>query len=161
MAKSAYDIAPEATYVQAAHTALRHQLRELMENLPGTRAGDDIEALHDMRVASRRLRAALSVLAAAFPEKQLRTVEQQVSKITDALGTVRDADVLIEFVTQARESALESDRVGIDVFLEHLKHQRDHDRVVLVKALNKLEAGRFQSDFQALLGDTDQEANDG
>jgi CHAD domain-containing protein len=158
MAKSAYDIAPDATYVQAAHAALRHQLGELMDNLPGTRAGDDIEALHDMRVASRRLRAAMSVFAAAFPPQPFRHVERQVSGVTDALGVVRDADVLIEFVTHARETAPDADRVGIEAFLEHLKEQRDRDRVALVKALDKLEKGSFRTDFHALLAageDTD------
>ena len=52
-----YDIAPGATYREAAQTSLRHQFDTMMHNLPGTRAGDDIEALHDMRVASRRLRS--------------------------------------------------------------------------------------------------------
>ncbi len=160
MAKSAYDIAPDATYVQAAHAALRHQWGELMENLPGTRAGDDIEALHDMRVASRRLRAAMSVFAATFPKKPFRAVEKQVSGVTDALGVVRDADVLIEFVTHARDAAPEADRVGIEAFLGHLQNQRDRDRVALVKALNKLEAGSFQADFHALLG-PEPESEDG
>ena len=121
MAKSAYDIAPDATYVQAAHTAIRQQLQELMDNLPGTRQGDDVEALHDMRVASRRLRAALSVFAAAFPPKPFLALEKQVARVTDSLGVVRDADVLIEFVTQARDAAPESERVGIDAYLDHLK----------------------------------------
>ncbi|MBV9850721.1 MAG: CHAD domain-containing protein [Armatimonadetes bacterium] len=151
MAKSAYDIAADATYAQAAHTAIRHQLHEMMDNLPGTRAGDDIEALHDMRVASRRLRAALSVFAAAFPPKPFRALEKRVARITDALGVVRDADVLIEFVTQARDAASESERVGVDAFLEHLTNQREQDRVALVKALNKLENSSFLKDFDALL----------
>lgn len=151
MAKSSYDIAPDATYVQAAHSAIRHQLRELIDNLSGTRQGDDIEALHDMRVASRRLRAALSVFADAFPAKPFQAIEKQVARITDSLGVVRDADVLIEFVTAARDTALESERVGIDAYLDHLKKQRDHDRLALVKALDKLEHSSFQHDFHALL----------
>ena len=159
MAKSSYDITADATYVQAAHTSLRHQLHELMENLPGTRAGDDPEALHDMRVASRRLRAAVSVFAAAFPPKPFQALEKQVAGVTDALGVVRDADVLIEFVTQARAGATESERVGIDAFLDHLKKQRDHGRGDLVKALDKLEAGSFQRDFHALLDQGQEDAN--
>ena len=152
MAKSTYDITPDATYVQAAHAALRHQLQELMDNLPGTRAGDDIEALHDMRVASRRLRAAMSVFAAAFPEKPFKVVEKRVSGVTDALSVVRDADVLIEFVTKAGKTASEADRVGIEAFLDHLQSQRDRDRVALVRSLDRLEASSFQSEFHTLLG---------
>lgn len=159
MAKSLYDITPDATYVQAAHAALRHQLHEMMDNLPGTRAGDDIEALHDMRVASRRLRAAMSVFGAAFPEKLFLSLEKQAARATDALGAVRDADVLIEFVTQSRDQAPPSERVGIDAFLDHLQRQRERDRVALVKALDKLEGGPFVRDFHALLGETQETIN--
>ena len=159
MSKSDYDILPDATYVQAAHAALRHQLHELMDNLPGTRQGDDPEALHDMRVASRRLRAALSVFAAAFPPKPFKAVEKQVSAVTDALGAVRDADVLLEFMTQARDKAVEADRVGIDAFLQHMRQQRDHDRVILVKSLDRLEQSTFQQEFHALLDASEETAH--
>ncbi|HVX29175.1 MAG TPA: CYTH domain-containing protein, partial [Nitrolancea sp.] len=46
---------------EIAYTTLWQQLVEVLRNEPGTRLGDDVEALHDMRVAVRRLRAALSL----------------------------------------------------------------------------------------------------
>ena len=154
MAKSAYDIAPDATFVEAAHTSLRQQLHEMMFNLDGTRQGDDIEALHDMRVASRRLRAALSVFAAAFPPKPFALIEKEVAKTTDALGAVRDGDVQIEFMQSAIDAAPESEKVGLLAFTDHLKHERDRERVLLVKELNRLEKSAFLKDFGKLLGDT-------
>lgn len=154
MAKSPYDIKTDATFSEAAHTAIRKQLEELLDNLPGTRAGDNIEALHDMRVASRRLRVALSVFADVFPAKQFDPLEKQVAKVTDALGAVRDADVLIEFMQSARDQSPESGRVGLDVFLDHLQKGRHAERVHLVKALDQLEKGRFRRDFEAMLNPT-------
>lgn len=151
MAKSPYDIAPNASFAQAASTSLRQQLNELLHNLPGTRAGDDVEALHDMRVASRRLRSALSVFAEAYPARQFAPLEKQVAKVTDALGAVRDADVLIEFIQSQRENAPESARVGLDAFLEHLHKGRDAERVHLVRALDTLEKSHFRKDFDAML----------
>jgi len=153
MAKSAYDIAPDATFTEAAHTSLRQQLEEMMSNLDGTRAGDDIEALHDMRVALRRLRAALSVFAAAFPPKPFAVTEKEVSRVTDALGTVRDADVQIEFMQSVEEKAPESEKVGLHAFVEHLQRGRDRERIVLVKELNRLEKSDFRKDFDTLLGE--------
>ncbi len=155
MAKSPYDIAPTASFAQAASASLRQQLNELLRHLPGTYAGDDVEALHDMRVASRRLRAALSVFAQAYPARQFQPLENQVAKVTDALGAVRDADVLIEFMQSRREGASESARVGLDSFLEHLHKGRDAERVHLVKALDALEKSRFRKDFQAMLDAAD------
>jgi len=153
MAKSAYDIAPEATFIEAAHTSLRQQLDEMMSNLEGTRAGDDIEALHDMRVASRRLRAALSVFAAAFPPKPFGVVEKEVARVTDALGAVRDADVQIEFMQGIEASAPESEKVGLRAFVDYLQKGRDKERVLLIKELNRLEKSDFRKDFGRLLGE--------
>ena len=152
MAKSAYDIAPDATFLEAAHTSIRQQLGEMMDNLEGTRRGEDIEALHDMRVASRRLRAALSVFAAAFPPKPFAVTEKEVAKTTDALGAVRDSDVQIEFMEAAISAAPESEKVGLRAFLAHLKSERDRERVLLVKELNRLEKSAFLKDFHKLLG---------
>lgn len=156
MAKSAYDIAPDATFIEAAHTALRQQLHEMMSNLDGTRTGDDIEALHDMRVASRRLRAALSVFVAAFPPRPFAAIEKEVAKTTDALGAVRDGDVQIEFMEAAIEKAPESEKVGLRAFCDHLQKERDRERVLLVKELNRLEKSGFLKDFGRLLGDEDE-----
>ena len=153
MAKSAYDIAPEATFIEAAHTSLRQQLLEMMSHLGGTRRGDDIEALHDMRVASRRLRAALSVFAAAFPPKPFLALEKEVAKTTDALGAVRDSDVQIEFMQSVADAAPESEKIGLLAFVSHLQSERDKQRVLLVKELNRLEKSAFVKDFGKLLGD--------
>jgi CHAD domain-containing protein len=153
MAKSAYDIAPDATFLEAAHTSLRQQLLEMMSHLHGTRQGDDIEALHDMRVASRRLRAALSVFAAAFPPKPFTAIEKEVAKTTDALGAVRDSDVQIEFMQAAVDAAPESEKVGLLALVSHLQSERDAQRVLLVKELNRLEKSAFVKDFGKLLGD--------
>lgn len=151
MAKSAYDIAPEATFLEAAHTSLRQQCDEMMSHLEGTRRGDDIEALHDMRVASRRLRAALSVFAAAFAPKPFAAIEKEVAKTTDALGAVRDSDVQIEFMESVIGTASESEKVGLRAFAEHLGRERDRERVLLVKELGRLEKSGFVKDFGKLL----------
>jgi CHAD domain-containing protein len=151
MAKSPYNITPDATFKDAATTAIRFQLDEMLRNLPGTRAGDDIEALHDMRVASRRLRAALSVFVDVFPPKKFAALEKEVARVTDALGAVRDADVQIEFMEHTRDDAPESGRVGLDALIAHLRYHRDAERIHLVKALNTLEKSRFKRDFDSLL----------
>ena len=56
----------------------------------------DIERVHDMRVATRRLRAAMEVFAACFPAKEHRRLLKEVKRLADALGERRDPDVAIE-----------------------------------------------------------------
>ena len=56
----------------------------------------DIERVHDMRVATRRLRAAMEVFAACFPAKEHSEAAQGGQALADALGERRDPDVAIE-----------------------------------------------------------------
>jgi CHAD domain-containing protein len=78
------------------------RLLPLLDNfekeIGGVGEGADIEYIHRMRVASRRLRAALPLFEPCFPRKQYRTFTSELRKVTRALGEARDADVQIEFL---------------------------------------------------------------
>ena len=94
------DLGP--TEVTPTSSAGRPRLRRLRRNLavllarePGTRLGEDIEELHDMRVATRRLRAAIDFFGEVLPVRA-RTLRAELSWLADVLGGVRDLDVQIE-----------------------------------------------------------------
>ncbi len=146
MIKSPYGIESGVTFDEAARVAIKSQVDALMLNLEGTIKGDDIEALHDMRVASRRLRAAMSVFAPAFPARQFNALEKEVARVTDALGEVRDSDVLIEFIEETIAHAPESEKVGLQSFRSHLVDVRDVQRTVMNKELNRLSKGGVSKD---------------
>jgi CHAD domain-containing protein len=69
--------------------------------IAGVKEAQDIEYIHRMRVASRRLRAALPLFQACFPDKQYAKWMQEITKITRALGDARDADVQIAFLQKS------------------------------------------------------------
>ena len=62
----------------------------------GTRSGEDIEDLHRMRVATRRMRAAWRVFDGAYRRKVQRRYVRELRAHRRALGEVRDIDVLLE-----------------------------------------------------------------
>jgi CHAD domain-containing protein len=68
--------------------------------IEGVKTGEDIEYIHRMRVASRRLRAALPLFASCFPEKKYQQWIEEVRTVTRALGEARDTDVQIAFLTK-------------------------------------------------------------
>jgi CHAD domain-containing protein len=156
MLKSPYKIDLGATFSEAAVESLSTQLEELFKNLEGTLDGD-VDALHDMRVASRRLRAAMSVFESAFPPKLFRPLEREAARVTDALGEVRDADVQIEYLTKVRDRAAEAEKVGVDALIEHLTAERERHRKELVKEVEKLARSSFRKDFEHML-DAEREA---
>ncbi|WP_292368094.1 CHAD domain-containing protein [Methanoregula sp. UBA64] len=73
-------------------------LDAFLSELGPARSADDPEAVHRLRVASRRLRAALPLFSSCFPEKDLHQGIRGIKECTRALGAARDTDVRIAFL---------------------------------------------------------------
>jgi CHAD domain-containing protein len=86
---------------EVAYAIMRKQFHAMLTNEPGTRLGDDIEALHDMRVATRRLRAAMSAFE-PFLSPRMQPFREQLGWVAGALGEVRDLDVQLERMEEWR-----------------------------------------------------------
>jgi CHAD domain-containing protein len=88
----------EESFARAAARTIEVRAAEVFEHSPGVLAIDDPERVHDMRVATRRLRAAMEVFEPCFPRKRFRKTLREVKALADALGARRDPDVQIEFL---------------------------------------------------------------
>jgi len=86
-------VRPAAAVAAARRAALREALDQVLANIPGTLTGKDPEYLHQMRVGTRRLRAALRVYRGTMQRKDKRALLRTLRKIADASGPARDWDV--------------------------------------------------------------------
>jgi CHAD domain-containing protein len=77
---------------ELAFAVIRRQVAVLRDKEPGTRLGEDPEELHDMRVATRRLRAALDLFESVLPARA-RALRHELGWLAGLLGVVRDLDV--------------------------------------------------------------------
>jgi triphosphatase len=93
-------VSESSTMGDLGFAVLRRQLAVLREKEPGTRLGEDVEELHDMRVATRRLRAALALFSAVLPVRA-QTFRQELGWLAGVLGDVRDLDVQLEGLADA------------------------------------------------------------
>ena len=75
-------------------------LEAFAKEVDGVRAAKDIEYIHRMRVASRRLRAALPLFSSCYPQKNYNRWSEEIKEITRALGEARDTDVQIAYLTK-------------------------------------------------------------
>jgi CHAD domain-containing protein len=78
-------------------------LDAFVQEIPGVRESRDPEHIHRMRVASRRLRAALPLFRSCFLEKQYRIWIREIAKVTRSLGEARDTDVQIAFLEKLQK----------------------------------------------------------
>lgn len=125
----------------AAAESIGERLEKVRSRMSGVLQNTDIEDVHQMRVASRRLRVALRLFAPALPARQAATWGKAIRRVTRALGAARDLDVQHEFVQSLRE--LQTDRTvlpGLDRLLLRLQQQRDTQQHRVAKAIARLEA---------------------
>jgi CHAD domain-containing protein len=152
MAKAAeVKLDPALPFAEAAKRVVAVRARELFEHSANVLDTDDIERVHDMRVASRRLRAALEVFAAAFPSKAYKPVLRDVKRIADALGERRDPDVHIAHFSAVRERLGPADQPGVDLLLDRLRREQAHGNDVLAAELERMRATDLEGRLCALV----------
>ncbi len=100
---------------------MTYHFAEMLRHEEGTRLGEDIEALHDMRVATRRLRAAFEVFGPAFDKQTLKVHLAGLRMTGRTLGAVRDMDVFMEKAQKYLQTLPEARQSGLDPLLEHWK----------------------------------------
>ena len=140
------EIDPGMTIRAVALAVLRRHFSTMLAKEPGTRLGDDIEELHDMRVASRRLRAALALFGEALPETVL-ALRDELAWIGRELGAVRDLDVQLEQLESWIESAAPEDRRPLEALRAVLEAQRAGARRELLVALDSRRYDSFVRRF--------------
>src|SRR3954471_2306357 len=140
MAK-ADDIAttPWEPYARAAARIVRVRADELFRHADGVLDTSDIERVHDMRVASRRLRAVLEIFAACFPPAEFKRVLNDVKDLADALGERRDPDVHIDALTAFADAIASGQRPGVERLVEEQRSRQTHGNEVLAAALERVE----------------------
>ncbi|HUC08636.1 MAG TPA: CHAD domain-containing protein [Solirubrobacterales bacterium] len=111
----------EASFSQAAARVVKVRSKEVFKHSEGVLDLADVERVHDMRVATRRLRAALEVFEPCFPEKRHRKALKKVRALADALGERRDADVEIALLEGLLDEASKADRGALLDLIEELR----------------------------------------
>src|ERR671915_156230 len=117
MAKAAdVPLHAEMPFAEAAALTVDVRAEELWEHSANVLDTSDIERVHDMRVATRRLRAVLEIFAPCFPRDEHRAVLREVKALADALGPRRDPDVQLAALEKLEEAMGPDERPGIELF---------------------------------------------
>ena len=134
-----------------ARTLLKY-LNTMMGTIDGVRQNKDIECLHRMRVASRRLRSLLPLFSDCLPPKQRTRWRKQLRRVTRALGKVRDADVQIACLQEALDACSDDrQRPGLERLLLRFQQQRQAMQAPLVSTLERLASRRHISRMEMAL----------
>ena len=136
---------------EAAGAGVRKALTERFDEMYALRRTalkwKDPEGVHSMRVASRRLRSALSDFAPYMSKRRVSSALKEIRTIADALGEVRDQDVALIALEELLKEAPHEFSKTLQQFIEARKEVRDGARQELKKVLIKERLKNLQTDF--------------
>ncbi len=123
-----------AEWVKLQGLALR-QLDRFMSLEPKVLRGEDPEAIHDMRVASRRLQQVLDLIYPPPAPREVRRLRRRIRRCRRVLGQVRNCDVLLQRVEKSLANKRNSQHAIWEIARDYLEARRSES---FDKALGKL-----------------------
>jgi len=125
-----------ADFLSGIEKVLQSRFQEMCDYYSAALDFSDIKGVHDMRVASRRLRSALKMFSPFIKKTPLKKVEKELKQIADALGEVRDQDVAITTLEKMQnEAEREEIKRGIKTVIESHNAIREQARTALIETI--------------------------
>jgi CHAD domain-containing protein len=127
--------AESRTFREAAARSIAIRSEEVFEHADDVLDVTDIARVHDMRVATRRLRAALEVYAICFPRREHKRALKEVKALADALGERRVRDVAIAEFEKVAKALTNAERPGIASLVDELRAEQARANEVVAAAV--------------------------
>ena len=144
-------LTPDDTLAEAARKTFRFHLLAALSHEEGTRQGTDPEELHDMRVATRRMRTAGRVFEGYVDPKAVKSFYKALRRTGRTLGAVRDLDVFRDKVQPYLDGLPPQRAHELDSLLAAWQARRDEARAELLAYLDSDKYRRFADDFSRYL----------
>jgi CHAD domain-containing protein len=150
---------PEMQSEAVARHIQLHLLDTVESNIPGTRDDLDSEFLHDLRVAVRRARSALTQIKGVFPEDVVERFKPRLAWLGQITGPTRDMHVYLLAFDEYRDSLPEVYRRDLEPLHRFLLvHQRtEHEK--MVKQMESEEFRQILAEWRSYLETPDPEAS--
>ena len=143
---------PDDPMLEAGRKIMHFHWERALEHEAGTIAGIDPEELHDMRVAIRRQRAVLRIIAPHCRRKTLRPVRDGLRDLGGSIGSVRDMDVLLA-AAQAHQATLPGPEArALQLLLKAWSRRREAARSRMVDQLRGQAHAVFKEQYTVFLG---------
>ncbi len=148
------ELSPESTTGEYAYALLRRLFSTMLNHEPGTRLGEDPEELHDMRVATRRMRAAMSTFRPALPGR-FEKARAELKWIAACLGEVRDVEVQLEWLDEMQRTSSWEDATAVGPLIEERRERWALERTRLLEALDSERYHAMAEELAAILREGD------
>jgi CHAD domain-containing protein len=148
------DLNPDESLAGCVPTIVQTRLDETLSYEEGSLKGTDVEAIHDMRVASRRLQTVLQIFKECLPRKRLKKVDKELRLLIRRLGSTREHDVFLLSLQAFRSSLDEASARAIDLLIARETGERASVHKQLVRSLKAFHRSDFRGAVEKLLRKT-------
>jgi CHAD domain-containing protein len=131
---------------EAGRKVLHMHLLRMLEAEAGALDGE-VESVHKMRVATRRMRAAWRVFNGAYRDKTQKRYVAELRQVAQTLGAVRDMDVQLERLAEYSDGKAEATLAGLVPLVEEWQRRRDMARDHLLDLLGSADYDHFVTDY--------------
>jgi exopolyphosphatase/pppGpp-phosphohydrolase len=132
------------SFAQSARQTLAERLHTLLEWRDEVLKQEDIEAVHKMRVASRRLRAALDAYQSCCAPQPFAQLYRRITRLATLLGEARDSDVMLQYLCEQLTTLPEDAQPGVRWLITNLHEYRRQKQQELEAFLQKLDAKKLE-----------------
>lgn len=137
----------------AGRIAMAKHVQKLYAHLPGVLSGDDPHDIHQMRVATRRLRASLASTAPAYRNGPVVKLYTRLRRLARALGEVRDRDVLLIRLRSDAEQYGADEHSPLHELIARVEGEREEAHAELLDELRRKRTLRLLDELTAFLSD--------
>lgn len=137
-----------------AAEVLRVRFEEIAEARGAALNSDDIEGVHQMRVATRRLRSALRDFAPLMRRRPMKKMKRDLKRVADALGAARDEDVAIVALERLQSEAKDEQvKTGVEKLIAERRATRERAQLDLMEKLAVTAIDDLQTRFTAAIAE--------
>ena len=144
-------VAPDDVLAEAGRKVLRFHFARMLAKEAGTRSGEQIEDLHGMRVATRRMRAAWRVFGDGFRPRRTKRLRDRLRVVAGRLGAVRDLDVLLEAAVAHQAGLTPAEAAAFEPLVAAWRDEREAARIVLLRELDSPAYLRLVEDYRVFV----------
>ena len=134
----------------AARSVLLDRCDDFCLQLTRARESFDPEAIHDLRVSSRRLREGISIFSDCFGKRRLAPIRQELKGLTELLGAIRNCDEALLFFSALAEKCDQNSCATVMTIVAALQAERTAEQRTLKRQLKKTDPGALLDRINAL-----------
>jgi CHAD domain-containing protein len=109
------------------------------------------EDIHDLRVASRRLREGLALFSPCYPIESIKRLAKRLKRVTRLLGDIRNTDEAVLFFTALGDEVGPDLRPELERVLDSFRKKRKKEMKALKTGLREIASNRLRDFFRRVI----------